>query len=54
MELYRQLAANVGAGGATFEAMEGVGHFGPLESPAAVWSVLSLALGTGGRAVIKN
>ena len=40
VELYRQLAANVGAGGATFEAMEGVGHFGPLESPARFASSL--------------
>lgn len=47
-ELYRQMAAVVGASGAPFGVMNGVGHFGPLEAPAQFASLLWEALAAVG------
>ena len=41
IELYKQMAAAVGSGGAEFDVVDGVGHFGPLEAPERFATLLT-------------
>ena len=46
-ELYRQMAAKFGTDGASFEPVDGLGHFGPLEDPARFASSVWTKVGSG-------